>query len=138
MRHPRAHLRLAGKNEVIDDLQVVRPGEIGSTDLIRSAAKKRQSTLQEFELEAQFRCNGSDEFINWVDNTLGIRRTANVLWDANDPFEFRIVDSIGTLEQMIRVKNDAGFSARLVAGFCWEWSDPMPDGSVRLCSRLIL
>lgn len=38
--------------------------------------------------------------------------------------------SIETLERMIRVKNDAGFSARLVAGFCWEWSDPMPDGTL--------
>jgi hypothetical protein len=68
----------------IDDIQVVRPGEVGSSDLIRSVAKQLGITLEEFELEAQFRCNGSEAFVPWVENTLEIRRTANVLWDPND------------------------------------------------------
>ena len=54
----------------IDDLQVVRPGEVGSTALIREAAGKRGIEVREFELDAQFRANGSDAFIQWVDNTL--------------------------------------------------------------------
>ena len=43
----------------------------------------------EYELEAQFRCNGSDGFINWIDNTLGVKRTANVIWDSREEFDFR-------------------------------------------------
>jgi hypothetical protein len=39
----------------IDDLQVVRPGEVGSTDMIREAAAKRSLEVREFELTAQFR-----------------------------------------------------------------------------------
>ncbi len=54
----------------IDDLQVVRPGEIGSSSLIRDAAEAQGVPFYEFELDAQFRCNGSEAFINWVDNTL--------------------------------------------------------------------
>jgi hypothetical protein len=52
-------------------MQVVRPGEVGSCDLIRSAATEAGAVLQEFELDGQFRCAGSEEFIRWVDATLG-------------------------------------------------------------------
>ena len=82
----------------IDDLQVVRPGEVGSTDLIREAAAKRSLEVREFELQAQFRSNGSDSFIQWVDNTLELDRTPQVLWPADDDFDFRIVGSVGQLE----------------------------------------
>lgn len=113
----------------IDDRQIVRPGEVGSSDLIREAAKRAGAKLFEYELDAQFRCSGSDGFINWVDNTLDVRRTANVLWKQTDPYEFRIVSSVQELEAKIREKAAAG-SARLVAGFCWPWSNPTSDGSL--------
>lgn len=113
----------------IDDRQIVRPGEVGSSDLIRAAAKRAEAKLLEYELDAQFRCSGSDGFINWIDNTLDVRRTANVLWNRNDPYEFQIMDSVQGLEQAIRAKATHG-SARLVAGFCWPWSDPAADGSL--------
>ncbi len=114
----------------IDDLQIVRPGEIGSSALIREAAVERDAALHEFELEGQFRCNGSETFINWVDNTLQIRKTANVMWDAEDPFEFRIVDTVEELEQCIRRFSNDGFTARLTAGFCWQWSAPTSTGQL--------
>ena len=112
---------------LLDDLQVVRPGEVGSCDLIRTAAFARKPRVVEFELEAQFRCNGSEAFINWVDNTLGIRRTPNVLWDPNEPFEFRIMNSVEHLDEQILARSLEGYTSRLAAGFCWPWSDPV-DG----------
>jgi DUF2075 family protein len=112
----------------IDDRQVVRPAEVGSSDLIRAAAAEAGAQLYEFDLEAQFRCGGSEAFINWVENTLGIRRTANVIWDSTDDFEFRIFDTAQDLEAAIRARNAEGHSARLTAGFCWEWSNPTPTG----------
>jgi len=115
----------------IDDLQVVRPGEVGSTDLIREEATKRSIEVRDFKLEAQFRSNGSDSFIQWVDNTLDLARTPQVLWSMDDEFDFQIVGSIGQLEQKIRAKADQpGTTARIVAGFCWPWSDPDDDGQL--------
>jgi DUF2075 family protein len=115
----------------IDDMQVVRPGEVGSSDLIRSAAKSELGVAPiEFELEAQFRCNGSEAFVAWVENTLGIRRTANVLWDVKDEFEFLVVDSPQELEAWVRARSSDGSTARLSAGFCWPWSNPRPDGTL--------
>lgn len=114
----------------IDDRQIVRPGEVGSSDLIRCAAQRAGANLLEYELDAQFRCSGSDGFINWIDNTLGIRETANPLWKRDDPYEFRIVDSVQELEAAIRAKNNGDQTARLAAGFCWPWSDPDGDGNL--------
>jgi len=114
----------------IDDLQVVRPGEVGSTDLIRETAAKRSLEVREFELQAQFRSNGSDSFIRWIDNTLGLARTSQVLWNEDDDFDFRIVGSVGQLESMIRTRAREGATARLVAGFCWPWSDPDQSGQL--------
>jgi DUF2075 family protein len=114
----------------IDDLQSVRPNEVGSSDLVRWAAEQFGATLYEFELEAQFRCNGSDGFVNWIENTLRIRETANTRWQTNDPFDFRIIESIQELEGAIREKQNAGFTARLAAGFCWPWSKPKEDGEL--------
>jgi len=115
----------------LDDLQVVRPNEVGSAALIRDAASKWNAQLKEYELEAQFRCGGSDGFINWIDHTLGVRETANQLWDQGDAqFDFGVVDTIEELERWVREKAAEGNAARLVAGFCWPWSKPRADGTL--------
>jgi uncharacterized protein len=116
---------------LLDDLQVVRPGEVGSTDLIRHEAERRGAELFEYELEAQFRCQGSEAFVNWIDNTLQVRRTAETIWDGSQPMEFRIVESVEELESRILQKHEDGHTARLVAGFCWPWSKDLgPDGTL--------
>jgi uncharacterized protein len=114
----------------IDDLQVVRPGEVGSTDLIRESAAKRGLEVRDFKLEAQFRANGSDSFIKWVDNTLELDRTPQVLWSMDDEFDFRIVGNVRELDRLIRERAGEGSTARLVAGFCWPWSDPDDAGQL--------
>ena len=115
----------------IDNDQIVRPGEIGSSDYIRDFAKETKCNIFEYELEAQFRCAGSDGFVNWINNTLQIRRTANVLWDMDDhAFDFRIMESPDLLDQAIREKAAKGVSARMTAGFCWPWSSPRPNGTL--------
>jgi len=114
----------------IDDRQIVRPGEVGSTDLIRETAVKNGCEISEHTLEAQFRCAGSDAFVNWIDNTLGIARTANTIWEGDENFDFRILPTPEELEAEIRAKSGQGFTARLTAGFCWPWSKPKPDGTL--------
>ena len=101
----------------IDDNQVVRPNEIGSVDYIKKVAEEKNCKIFEYELEAQFRCNGSEAFINWINNTLGIKRTANVLWDQNEEFDFRIVSSPQDFENAIRQKVKQGNTGRVTAGF---------------------
>lgn len=117
----------------IDDFQVVRPDEIGSTKLIKETADKFGAEIFDFELKTQFRCNGSDGYMNWVDNTLDIRETDHTYLTKNEKMDFRIFDSPVELYEAIKAKNaEKQNSARLVAGFCWSWSDPNPDGTLKM------
>jgi len=63
-------------------------------------------------------------------NTLGIERTANVLWNKNEAFDFQIMSSPEQLDSAIKDKFAGGNTARLAAGFCWPWSGPNRDGSL--------
>jgi len=114
----------------IDDRQIVRPDEIGSSKLIAEFAKSHDIRLYECDLTAQFRCNGSDAFINWVNHTLNIEVTANPFWEASNAFEFKIFDSPEALEKAIHEKAAEKASARMSAGFCWKWSDPDSNGNL--------
>ncbi len=114
----------------IDDDQIVRPNEIGSVDYIKTTSEKFKSKVYEYELEAQFRCAGSDGFVNWINNTLGIKRTASILWDRSEKFDFEIMNSPQELEDSIRKKVSHGFTGRVAAGFCWKWSMPRADGTL--------
>lgn len=122
----------------VDDDQVVRPNEVGSSALFREEAARSGRILHERVLEAQFRCSGSAGFLNWIDNTLAIRKTANILFDqAREAFEFRIVDTPDELDALIRGKASEGQTARLTAGYCWPWStDRDEDGSLRKDVRI--
>lgn len=115
---------------LIDDRQIVRPNEIGSSTYIKEGALAVGAEISDFQLEIQFRCAGSAGFVNWVNNTMGIERNANVLWDGSEGFEFKILDSPQSLETAIREKAAQGMSARVAAGFCWPWSPPRLDGTL--------
>ena len=83
-------------------------------------AAEQGATVTELNLESQFRCNGSDGYLAWLDNTLQIRETANDRLDTND-YDFRIFDNPSDLHELIQLKNKDKNKARMVAGYCWKW-----------------
>ncbi|MCK9305687.1 MAG: DUF2075 domain-containing protein, partial [Bacteroidales bacterium] len=78
----------------------------------------------------QFRCNGSDAFVNWINNTLGVKKTANVIWDLHEEFDFQIYSDPLDLENAIIGKVKDGNTGRITVGFCWNWSDPDKEGNL--------
>ncbi|MFO7557238.1 MAG: DNA/RNA helicase domain-containing protein [Desulfobacterales bacterium] len=104
----------------IDEDQKVTLKDIGDKEEIRRWARELKANVTELKLESQFRCNGSDGYLAWLDNTLQIRETANDTLKANE-YDFRIVDSPSNLHNIIREKNKKKNKARLVAGYCWKW-----------------
>ena len=116
----------------IDEYQIVRPNEVGSVDLIKRAAQKLgipEAKIAEFELKTQFRCSGSDAYLQWLDHVLEIRDTDIKEFDTK--MEFRIFDNPADMMNEIRKRNkEKKNSARIVAGFNWPWSEPRPDGSL--------
>jgi DUF2075 family protein len=60
--------------------------------------------------------------LNWLDNTLQIKETANYDgWEQKD-FEFKIFEDPNELREAIKEKHDKGFNARILAGYAWKWS----------------
>lgn len=116
----------------IDDRQNVRPGEIGSSSYIRDNAKRLGCDVEEYQLDIQFRCQGSDKFVQWINNTFGIQKTAEAIWyKTQSDFKFETVESPKVLYEKIKKHNEKeANSARIVAGFCWPWSNPNPDGTL--------
>lgn len=116
----------------IDENQIVRPAEVGSIAMIKKAAKRfgiEESEIAEFELKTQFRCSGSDAYLQWLDHVLDIRETDITEFDAK--MQFRIFDNPSDMMSEIRKRNvEKPNSARIAAGFCWPWSKPNSDGSL--------
>ena len=105
----------------IDESQRVTLQDIGSVEEIRKWAEKEGAQVTEMELLSQFRCNGSDGYLAWLDHTLGIRETAN--WDMKEiDYDIRILDSPFELQDLIVEKNRICHNrARILAGYCWDW-----------------
>jgi DUF2075 family protein len=104
----------------IDEDQRVTLKDIGEKSAIRSWAQRCGAEVTELALESQFRCNGSDGYLAWVDNALQIRRTANTTLEDID-YDFRVCECPNELRALIAEKNYAANKARLVAGYCWDW-----------------
>ncbi len=105
----------------IDEDQRVTMKDIGTRGEIEMWARKANAEVHYMELESQFRCNGSDGYLAWLDNLLEIRATANV--DANDlNYHFELVDDPNILRSKIEEYNKIRNRARIVAGYCWPWN----------------
>jgi DUF2075 family protein len=104
----------------VDDDQVVTLKDIGHSGELEQWAGACDAAITRLELTSQFRCNGSDGYLAWLDNTLSLRETANQLLDTAE-FEFRVLDSPTELHALIEKKNEEANKARVVAGYCWLW-----------------
>jgi len=110
----------------IDENQKVTLKDIGSEELIRKYANEQGAGIYTYELDSQFRCNGSNGYIAWLDRTLEIRDTANFDIDGFD-YDFKVFDDPNEMRKAIEEKNMINNKSRIVAGYCWEW----PTGNTR-------
>jgi len=104
----------------IDESQRVTVADIGSVEDIRLLAEGAGAKVHETELSSQFRCNGSDSYLDWIDGALGIR-SGNGDPSAPLDYDFRVFDDPNELFAVIAQKNTERNKARVVAGYCWEW-----------------
>lgn len=125
--------KIAGENQIkeiinaglcsvffIDESQRVTLNDIGTVAEIKKWADELESDVTELELLSQFRCNGSDGYLAWLDDVLEIRETAN--FDIKDiDYDIRIVDSPTEVRDLIIETNRAHNHSRILAGYCWEW-----------------
>jgi uncharacterized protein len=126
----------------LDEDQRVTLRDIGTRDEILRWAAEFGAEVEEMQLHSQFRCNGSDGYLAWLDHVLQIRETAHTDLDTLDyDYDFRVVDSPNELRRMIEARNRDRNRSRMVAGYCWRWEskkDPaaydvvIPDHDFRM------
>lgn len=105
----------------LDEDQKVTLSDIGDEQAITEWATTLGAKVKRMTLSSQFRCNGSDEYVAWLDNLLQIHETANTEL-SDEAYDFRVMESASELRDLIFEKNKEHNRARLVAGYCWEWA----------------
>ena len=172
----------------MDTNQIIQPDESGDPTEVAALAARLGIRLTRHRLRAQFRCDGSNEYLRWADALFDLTvedlqsvksypvpaslspresgrglpkqvaveprrlpgghvlevREATLAYPSEivqitesgslrspATFDFDVLDSPHDLLAWVRSKNVAEpNSARLTAGWCWPWSDPLPDGSL--------
>ena len=104
----------------IDKHQRISLKDYGSIEAIYEFCEYFDAEVEHIKLASQFRCNGSDGYLSWLNDVLEIEETAN--FDGFDfEYDFRVVDSPNKLRDLIFERNRERNSARLLAGYCWNW-----------------
>lgn len=117
---------------LLDEHQVVRPGEMGTVSEIKAAAAKKGFECRVVPLDSQFRCGGSDAYLRWVVRLLGLAAGGPVTWEPDDRMQLLVADSPEEMEKFLEGRRAQGYGARMSAGYCWPWSkepkpgDPLP------------
>jgi hypothetical protein len=115
---------------LLDEHQTVRPGELGSIQDITAYAESLGLPVHLIRLDDQFRCGGSEAYVKWVLRLLGVTPGGPIPWTGDDHFSLRTADSPQELEAAMKAEQDRGYTARITAGYCWPWSNPLPDGTL--------
>ena len=103
----------------VDDYQMVTTKDIGSSQEIKKWCHFYDADIYEDTLISQFRCNGSDSYLSWIDNVLEINTEATDDFDYD--YDIRICDTPQEVRKLIFEKNKTTNKARMVAGYCWNW-----------------
>jgi uncharacterized protein len=115
---------------LLDQNQVVRPGEMGTVEDIEKHARERGLDVHQIDLSTQYRSGGSGEYVEWVERLLGLTPGGPVPWPGDERFMVRTAPSPSAMETLLAEKLAQHQNARMAAGYCWTWSDPRADGSL--------
>ena len=115
---------------LLDDEQGYRDNETTTqARIIHWAADHDIKDTRQVSLgKAQFRCSGSKEYVDWLDNLLGLTEkiTSPAEWrhtkaNPTGPFHFEIVENPQQMEDSLRERVDNGDTARLLASYGRKW-----------------
>ncbi|MCX5611690.1 DUF2075 domain-containing protein [Streptomyces sp. NBC_00047] len=123
---------------LLDQHQVVRPGEMGTVEQIRRAADEQEVDFTLVELDSQFRCGGSDAYLRWVTRLLALEDGGPISWEPDGKVRLLTVDSPQELEDFLDGKRAQGYGARLSAGYCWRWTTKVTPAMAALPADVVI
>lgn len=115
---------------LLDEHQVVRPGELGTVADIEAAAVRAGIGHRVIKLDGQFRAGGSRAYEHWVLRLLGLEPGGPIRWEGDDRFDLHVAPAPSAIEQSLREKLEDGYGARIAAGYSWPWGEPQADGTL--------
>lgn len=113
----------------IDEDQMVTFKDFGSVDEIKRQANALGSKIitgDDYKLVSQFRCNGSDGYLAFLDDVLGIRNTANYDGFEMD-YDIKIYDSPTKMKNDLKSLNNINNKTRMIAGYTYDWVTKKPE-----------
>ncbi|EXU68053.1 ATP-binding protein [Streptomyces sp. PRh5] len=113
---------------LLDDHQIVRPGEMGSEREIKAAAARKGLRCTVVSLDSQFRCGGSDAYLRWVLRLLDLEQGGPVQWEPDAKMQLTVADTPEQMEEFLEDRRAEGYSARMSAGYCWRWTTKIAPG----------
>ncbi|MER7052716.1 DUF2075 domain-containing protein [Streptomyces sp. NPDC000351] len=123
---------------LLDQHQVVRPGEMGTKEEIQRAAVAEGLDCTVIELDGQFRCGGSDAYEKWVVDLLGLEGGTPHVWEPDGRLELRTAESPQELEDFLVAKRAEGYGARMSAGYCWKWTTKVTPEMTALPTDVVI
>lgn len=123
---------------LLDQHQVVRPGEMGTEEQIREAAAALGLACTVVKLDSQFRCGGSDAYLQWVVDLLGLEGLDPTVWEPDDKVRLMTVDTPQELEDFLAAQRAQGYGARMSAGYCWKWTTKITSSMNALPTDVVI
>ncbi|MFJ6694571.1 DNA/RNA helicase domain-containing protein [Streptomyces sp. NPDC091272] len=123
---------------LLDQHQVVRPGEMGTKEEIQRAATEQGLECTVVELDGQFRCGGSDAYEKWVVDLLGLDGGTPHAWEPDGKLQLRTAENPQEMEDFLVARRAEGYGARISAGYCWKWTREIPSGATELPTDVVI
>jgi hypothetical protein len=123
---------------LLDQHQVVRPGEMGTKEEIQRAAALEGLDCEVVELDGQFRCGGSDAYEKWVVDLLGLDGDTPSRWEPDGKLELRTAESPQELEDFLVARRAEDYGARMSAGYCWKWTTKVTPDMTALPTDVVI
>ena len=102
----------------IDEQQRVHFNDIGTKENIKYFAEMYNANILNMTLKSQFRCSGSNDYLNFVDYLLQIN---NEYSGEMVDYNINVIESPTKLMNTIKELNTTE-NARILAGYCWNWN----------------
>ncbi|SCE47699.1 hypothetical protein GA0115236_16218 [Streptomyces sp. IgraMP-1] len=123
---------------LLDQHQVVRPGEMGTVEQIQAAAGELGLDCTVVELDSQFRCGGSDAYLRWVVDLLGLEGNAPTVWEPDDKVQLLTANTPQELEDFLAARRAQDYGARMSAGYCWKWTTKITSSMHALPTDVVI
>ena len=106
----------------VDDDQRITVDDVYDVDKIIAYSKRENAVIHKpYELVSQFRCDGSDGYISFLNNLLEIKQTANTTFEFNK-LKVKVFDDPNKMRDELRELNKINNKTRMIAGYCYDWN----------------